>query len=129
MQLSRDLTSHEQRCIANVINRNTNLFAWQPSDMLGIHPTLSTISSPSIPRPNQYHKRRGRWEKNDTKRLEKKVNKLLKANFIREVRYFTWFANIIMVKKANCKWEYALTTPTLTGCVLRMHTICPASIG
>ena len=30
-----------------------------------------------------------------------KVNKLLAANFIREVYYPEWLANIVMVKKAN----------------------------
>ena len=31
------------------------------------------------------------------------INKLLKAQFIREVRYSTWLANIVMVRKANGK--------------------------
>ena len=33
------------------------------------------------------------------------VNKLLAANFIREVYYPEWLANIVMVKKANGKWR------------------------
>ena len=33
------------------------------------------------------------------------VNKLLVANFIREVRYPEWLANVVMVKKANEKWR------------------------
>ena len=31
------------------------------------------------------------------------VNKLIAANFIREVFYPEWLANVIMVKKANMK--------------------------
>ena len=27
------------------------------------------------------------------------------ANFIREVRFSTWLANIIIIKKANAKWQ------------------------
>ena len=34
-----------------------------------------------------------------------KVNKRLTANFIREVYYLEWLANIVMVKKANEKWR------------------------
>ena len=34
-----------------------------------------------------------------------KVNKLLVANFIREVHYPEWLANVVMVKKANEKWR------------------------
>ena len=33
------------------------------------------------------------------------VNKLLVANFIREVHYPEWLANVVMVKKANGKWR------------------------
>ena len=33
------------------------------------------------------------------------VNKLFVANFIREVYYLEWLANIVMVKKANGKWR------------------------
>ena len=33
------------------------------------------------------------------------VNKLLTANFIREVYYSMWLANVNMVKKANEKWR------------------------
>ena len=33
------------------------------------------------------------------------VNKLLATNFIREVYYPEWLANVVMVKKANGKWR------------------------
>jgi len=33
------------------------------------------------------------------------VNKLLDVNFIREVFYPEWLANVVMVKKANGKWR------------------------
>ena len=33
------------------------------------------------------------------------VNKLLLANFFREVYYLEWLANIVMVKMANGKWR------------------------
>ena len=33
------------------------------------------------------------------------MDKLLAANFIREVYYTEWLANIFMVKKANGKWR------------------------
>ena len=33
------------------------------------------------------------------------VCKLLEADFIREVYYLEWLANMVMVKKANEKWR------------------------
>ena len=35
------------------------------------------------------------------KAVKEEVDKLLNANFIREVRFSTWLANIIMVKRFN----------------------------
>ena len=39
------------------------------------------------------------------KAVAEEVRKLLKADFIREVYYPDWLANIVMVKKANGKWR------------------------
>ena len=36
------------------------------------------------------------------------VNKLLLANFFREVYYLEWLANIVMVKTANGKWRMCI---------------------
>jgi len=38
------------------------------------------------------------------KAIKEEVDNLLRANFIREVRFSTWLAIVIMVKKANDKW-------------------------
>lgn len=37
--------------------------------------------------------------------VTEEVKKLLKANFIREVFYPDWLANVVMVKKSNGKWR------------------------
>ena len=42
----------------------------------------------------------------DRKRaIQEEVDKLLKADFIREVRHPTWLANPVLVKKANGRWR------------------------
>ena len=37
--------------------------------------------------------------------MAEEVRKLLEADFIREVYYPDWLANVVMVKKANEKWR------------------------
>ena len=37
--------------------------------------------------------------------MTKEVEKLLEADFIREVFYPDWLANVVMVKKSNGKWR------------------------
>ena len=40
--------------------------------------------------------------------MAEEVHKLLEANFIREVYYLKWLANMVMVKKANGKWKMSI---------------------
>ena len=39
------------------------------------------------------------------KAIAEEVQKLLVADFIREVYYLDWLANVVMVKRANEKWR------------------------
>ncbi|RDX86647.1 hypothetical protein CR513_32010, partial [Mucuna pruriens] len=39
------------------------------------------------------------------KAIKEETNKLLAADFIKEVQYPSWLANVMMVKKANGKWR------------------------
>ena len=39
------------------------------------------------------------------KAVTEEVEKLLEADFIREVFYPNWLANVVMVKKSNGKWR------------------------
>ena len=40
--------------------------------------------------------------------IREKVRKLQEANFIKEVYYPDWLANVVMVKKANRKWRMCM---------------------
>ena len=48
-----------------------------------------------------------------------KVNKLLAANFIREVYYPEWLADVVMVKKANGKWRMYVDFTNLNNACLK----------
>ena len=47
------------------------------------------------------------------------MNKLLIANFIREVHYPEWLANVVMVKKANGKWRMCVDFTDLNQACLK----------
>ena len=42
------------------------------------------------------------------KAINEEVNKLLQAKAIREVEYFNWLANVVLIKKANGKWRLCI---------------------
>ena len=46
--------------------------------------------------------------------IAEEVCKLLEADFIREVYYFDWLANVVMVKKANRKCRMCVDFTDLT---------------
>ena len=47
------------------------------------------------------------------------VNKLLLANFFREVYYLEWLANIVMVKMANGKWRMCVDIMDLNNACVK----------
>ena len=47
------------------------------------------------------------------------MNKLLAANFIREVYYPEWLADVVMVKKANGKWRMYVDFTNLNNVCLK----------
>ena len=73
--------------------------------MPGIEPLIMVHRlnvSPSF--PPIYQKKRVFIPEQD-QAIAEKVHKLQEANFIREVYYPDWLANVVIVKKANEKWR------------------------
>lgn len=66
-------------------------------------------TDPSI-RPKKQKLRKMSDDKATTVKAD--VQRLLEANVIREVKYSTWLANTVLVKKKNGKWAFALTSLT-----------------
>ena len=78
---------------------NQDVFAWSHEDIPGIDPSIMVHKlnvSPSFS-PIQQKKRvfSQEWDK----AIAEEIRKLLEADFIREVYYPNWLANVIMVKK------------------------------
>ena len=80
-----------------------DVFTWSHEDMLGIPANIIQhhLNVDLEKKPVQQRRRVFALEQN--KAVMDEVNKLLATNFIREVYYPKWLANIVMVKKANEK--------------------------
>ena len=84
---------------------NRDVFAWSHEDMPGIDPFVMVHRlnvSPDFPSIRQ--KKRVFASERD-QAIAEEVQKLQEANFIREVYYPDWLANVVMVKKASGKWR------------------------
>ena len=51
------------------------------------------------------HQKRRHFANERMTAIEEEVHKLLEAGFIREEKYPTWLANVVMVKKPSRKWR------------------------
>ena len=73
--------------------------------MPGIHPSVISHKLVVCPQAKLVAQRKRRMGEELRAVVKTEVKKLLDAKFIREVRYSTWLANVVMVKKANGKWR------------------------
>ena len=98
-----DLSVHEE--LAIFLKDNRDVFTWNHEDIPGISPSTMVHKfnvCPSFP-PVQQNKRVFAQERD--KAIAEEMRKLLEADFIKEVYYPEWLANVFMVKKANNKWR------------------------
>ncbi|XP_072086573.1 uncharacterized protein [Arachis hypogaea] len=99
------LNASELQAITTFLQEHADLFAWTPSDMPGIDPHIINhrLAINSSIRPVQQKKRKLGEEKKRASLEE--TQKLINAEFIKEIRFTTWLANVVMVRKQNGKWR------------------------
>jgi len=97
-----------RQALTTFLKEIQDVFSWSHEDMPGIYPLVMVHKlnvSPSFPPIRQ--KKRIFAQQRD-KAIAEEVRKLQKAEFIREVYYLDWLANVVMVKKANGKWRMCI---------------------
>jgi hypothetical protein len=101
--IGTSLQPEERERIITLLHNNKYLFAWQPSDMPGIDESVIThkLSISPVNKPVVQRKRKVGEERRAA--ITEEVAKLKEAGFIQEIKYPTWLANVVMVKKANGK--------------------------
>jgi hypothetical protein len=89
----------------NFLHKNMEVFAWSHEDMPGISPEeiVHILNVDPDMKPVKQKKRKFAPERVEAIAVE--VEKLLKAQFIQEVYYPDWLANVVLVKKSNGKWR------------------------
>ena len=94
-----------QQVLTTFLKENQDVFAWSHKDMLGIEPSIIVhrlnVSPSSLP----IRQRKRVFVQERDKAIAKEVQKLLDVDFIREVYYPNWLANMVLARKANGKWR------------------------
>ena len=102
-RVGADMEKKTKQDLLQFLKKSIDVFAWSHKDMPGIG--LSVISyrlnvCPST-EPVQQKKRVFALLREIS--IKEEVQKLTAANFIQEVYYLDWLANVLIVKKANGK--------------------------
>ena len=105
VRIGTQLPQPSEQSLTKVLLANADLFAWSPEDMPGIDLKVACHKLAIEPgaRPIAQCKRKIAGEKKQAVREE--TSKLLKAGFIKEIKYPTWLSNVVLVKKSNGKWR------------------------
>ena len=104
-KIGADLPPKMKESLVQFLKENKDVFAWSHEDMPGIDPSIISHKlnvNPSL-HPIKQKRRVFAPERNNA--IMEEVDKLLAPNFIREVFYPDWLANVVMVKKNTEKWR------------------------
>ena len=91
--------------LVQFLKENLDVFTWSHEDMPGISPEVIQHKLNVNPERKPVQQRRRVFAPEKDQAVTEEVSKLLMAGFIREVYNPDWFANVILVKKANGKWR------------------------
>jgi hypothetical protein len=90
--------------LVDFLRANADIFAWSPSDMLGIPREVAEHSLDILPHSRTVQQRLRRFDEERRRAIGAELRKLCEDGFIKEVFHPTWLANPVLVKKKNGKW-------------------------
>ena len=91
--------------LVQFLKENIDVFAWSHEDMPGIDPNVITHRLNVYPSSKPVRQKKRVFAPERDNDIKEEVQKLTTAQFIREVYYPDWLANVVMIKKANGKWR------------------------
>ena len=97
------LSNKEKEQLQHVLLGNTDVFAWSHSDMVEIDPTLASHKLNIITSTKPFRQKIRRFHQNRYQIIQTEVDNLLRAGFIRDVKYPEWLANVVVVPKKGGK--------------------------
>ena len=104
-KIGANLPPNMKESLVQFLKNNMDVFAWSHEDMPGINPSIISHKLNVNPTLRPVKRKRRVFAPKRNNAIMEEVDKLLVANFIREVFYPNWLANVVMVKKNTGKWQ------------------------
>ncbi|KAA0054065.1 hypothetical protein E6C27_scaffold318G001370 [Cucumis melo var. makuwa] len=99
--MSAQLSDDDENEYVNLLKEYRGVFAWSYKEMHGLDPKVVVYLLAIKPEHQPVKQVQRRFRPELISQIKEEVNKLIKAEFIREVKYPTWVANIVPVRKKN----------------------------
>lgn len=87
--------------LVNFLKSNRDVFAWSHDHLTGIDPKIMSHHLGIDPKQRPVKQRTRAFKKERGDAVLEEVQKLIAANFVREMQYPDWLANVVLVRKAN----------------------------
>ena len=113
------LSSGEKEQIQQVMLRNMDVFALTHSDMDGINPVRASHKLNVILSARSVRQKVRRFHPDHHQVNQAEVHNLLKAGFIKEIKYPKWLTNVVVVPKKGGKWRAFVDYTDLNEACLR----------
>ena len=134
--ISTHLSKEEKAWLRQVIQFNTEVFAWTNADMPGISPIHASHKLNIAPSARPVRQKVRRFHPDRHLVIQTEVDNLLHNGFIRIVKYLEWLANVVVVPKKENKWRVCVdytdlndTCPKDSFPLPRIDQIVDASAG
>ena len=99
------LSSDEKEQLRLMLLNNVDLFTWSHSDMVRVGPTVASHKLNIIPTARLVTQKLRHFHLERHQIIQTEVDNLLKASFIKEVKYPERLANMVVVPKEGGKWR------------------------
>ncbi|GJS07587.1 reverse transcriptase domain-containing protein [Tanacetum coccineum] len=107
------LSAKCRHALIHTLRKNVDVFAWTPAYMTGIPRAITEHSLDTYPHIKLKAQKKRSLALDRRKVVTDEVNELLKAGIVRRVRYPTWVANPILVKKVDLSKSAERSLPFL----------------
>jgi hypothetical protein len=101
-------SKEEETKLIETLTKNKDIFAWSASNLKGVRRDIIQHALDINPKMRPKKQRQRKISEDRILEAKAKVQRLLDANVIREVKYLEWIANEVLVPKKNGKMRMCI---------------------
>ncbi|GJT06231.1 hypothetical protein Tco_0840693 [Tanacetum coccineum] len=115
------LSTECRHALIHTLRKNVDIFAWTPADMTGIPQAITEHSLDTYPHIEPKVQKKISLARDRRKVVTDEVNEWIKAGIVRRVRYPSWVANPVLVKKVDGSWRMCIDFKDLNKACPRLY--------